>query len=414
MTFEQLVVAAICNMVPDVVPRERDAARASVTRAVKATVAADTISQFCRWCMSAEARREMAMNKLGAQWRILCLGSLTSAHGRVSSITAMGFGTWVTEADGAGGAKAMLASEQMELRKEQAEVKRLITECETDLQIGVGNALELELTLKSLRERAAAVQERLDEEDKRQREKDREAEEMRAAMVQRVLSICARADESLASAAKLVQKLSKYGPVRSDTHIDACLSRVGEAMAELDVAEDTYNQAVQAGSYYDISEGAPDGLDRCDELRGQLEEEEARMMNEDKNFRHDLSTFSKFVRLENAQQYPLSHAHNKTRVLTRYFAAVLLQAYVRRKHDRVRYCSLIRRSKLTGGRFIPVSSKQSLTFAPVNAQHDLISPTRPVANAFSKAAFMESASASLRQKTVVFSTKLGSFAQYHG
>lgn len=64
---------------------------------------------------------------------------------------------------------------------------------------------------------------------------------------------------------------------------------------------------------------------RCDELRGQIEEEEARMMSEDQDFRHDLSTFSKFVRLENAQQYPSSHAHNKTRVLTRYFAAVLLQ-----------------------------------------------------------------------------------------
>lgn len=56
VTFEQLVVATICNMVPDVIPGERDAPRASVTRAVKATVAADTIAQFCRWCMSAESR----------------------------------------------------------------------------------------------------------------------------------------------------------------------------------------------------------------------------------------------------------------------------------------------------------------------------------------------------------------------
>lgn len=206
----------------------------------------------------------------------------------------------------------------------------------------------------------------------------------------------------------------RYGPRTSDTHIEECMSKVYGASLALEAAEQLYNQAVQAGSYYDITESAPEGLDACDELRAELEEEEGRMLREDESFRRDLSTFSKFVRLENAEQYHAGHAHNKTRVLTRYFAAVLLQAYVRRKHERVRYCTITQRSKLTGGRFIPVSSKQNLAFAPVNAGHLRITPARPRANVLQKMAFMDAASSTLRPKVAPFSAKLGSFASYHG
>lgn len=207
VTFDQLVVAVISNMVPDVIPEERDAARANLHRAVRAAAAADAIAQFCRFCMTAELRRELQKSKRVTQWRNVCLSALTKGHGRISSITAMGFGTWA--ADGEGGGRPMVAGEQMELQKEFAEVTRLIGECESDLAVGIGDAFQMEMTLKSLQERAKTVHTRLDEEHKRHEEKEREAEEMRTAMVQRVISICERAKERFDDAVELVRRLAR-------------------------------------------------------------------------------------------------------------------------------------------------------------------------------------------------------------
>ena len=49
------------------------------------------------------------------------------------------------------------------------------------------------------------------------------------------------------------------------------------------------------------------------------------MLQEDAEFRKDLTTFSRFVRLENSDNYAGLHGQNKTKALTRYFAAVVLQ-----------------------------------------------------------------------------------------
>ena len=64
---------------------------------------------------------------------------------------------------------------------------------------------------------------------------------------------------------------------------------------------------------------------RCAHIRQLLEAEEARLLEEDAEFRKDLTTFSRFVRLENSDHYAGMHAQNKTKALTRYFAAVVLQ-----------------------------------------------------------------------------------------
>lgn len=134
--------------------------------------------------------------------------------------------------------------------------------------------------------------------------------------------------------------LQLIGPLCSDTHVEECMQIVGTVAKELEDAEDGYNQALQAGSYYNVTEGASEGLDSCDALRKVLEVEESRMLREDVEFRSKMTIFSKFVRLENAETYPQMHGHQKVRTLTRYFAAVVLQAYVRRKQERVRFCSL--------------------------------------------------------------------------
>ncbi len=64
---------------------------------------------------------------------------------------------------------------------------------------------------------------------------------------------------------------------------------------------------------------------RCAKLRAALEREEARLLQEDAEFRKNLTTFSRFVRLENGDNYATLHGQDKTRMLTRYFAAVVLQ-----------------------------------------------------------------------------------------
>ncbi len=64
---------------------------------------------------------------------------------------------------------------------------------------------------------------------------------------------------------------------------------------------------------------------RCLKLRAALEREEARLLQEDADFRKNLTTFSRFVRLENSDNYATVHGQDKTKMLTRYFAAVVLQ-----------------------------------------------------------------------------------------
>jgi hypothetical protein len=63
VTWEQVCVAVVNHMVPDVVPDERKGPRAFLARAIEASVAADNITQFCRFWMSAEYRREMQKMK---------------------------------------------------------------------------------------------------------------------------------------------------------------------------------------------------------------------------------------------------------------------------------------------------------------------------------------------------------------
>ena len=43
--------------------------------------------------------------------------------------------------------------------------------------------------------------------------------------------------------------------------------------------------SMQAGSFYDITEGTTEGLESCEALRSQIEEEEKRLITEDQEFR---------------------------------------------------------------------------------------------------------------------------------
>jgi hypothetical protein len=97
---------------------------------------------------------------------------------------------------------------------------------------------------------------------------------------------------------------------------------------------------------------------------------------ENVELRRPLRVFANFVRLENANEFAMLHDHDRLRKLDQYFATVLLQAYARKKQERVRFCALRTRSEKGGGRFVPVSSQASLAMGPLDHNHQHIVPHR--------------------------------------
>jgi hypothetical protein len=137
----------------------------------------------------------------------------------------------------------------------------------------------------------------------------------------------------------------------------------------------TYGGRAQAGSFYDIRANADALLEACEAHRSTLAAQEARVAEEDAAFRAPLLTFSRFTRLANADAFAHMHDHERQRALNDYFAAVLLQAYVRRKQARLRYCAARLRAQRTG-RFIPITSHVAHAFAPPAAELERISPQK--------------------------------------
>jgi len=372
-SFEQVCAAVLATMVPDLLSPERREARTPLDAAVQVVLSAQRISRFVRFCVSAEERRVEAGEARSRRWRQWALEMLREKRGMICAMTAMGFGTWVE-------VKPRQAEpEKMEAEVELETVDRLILETRESLKASkkAGGELEtLRATLENLRGRRAKVQSRVDKIAAEREAKRREEEELKAKMHVRVRSLCGKGERVLEDAEELLLSVLVHtGPVSSDTHIDGCYEVAADVGQLIDEAEDIVAQAVQAGSYYDIRAEADVLVARCQATRARLAEEETRCEAEDQAFRHPLTTFSRFTRLANPEDFAKMHSHEKQRQLNDYFAVVLLQAYVRRKQERVRYCAARLRAKRTG-RFIPVTSPATMAFAPTDSDHARISPVK--------------------------------------
>lgn len=195
-------------------------------------------------------------------------------------------------------------------------------------------------------------------------------------MTRRVQQLCDKGHDLLERAENDFCVLVRLGPTSSDTVIHECLKRIDDMLVLVQDADETFDKAIKAGAYYDLRGDADEGMQHSDELRQALEKQEIRLLHENDEFRRPLKIFANFVRLENADDFAMIHDHDKQRRLNDYFATVLLQAYMRRKAERVRFCAISQRSIKAGGRFVPVSSPASLALAPLNDNHSHISAQR--------------------------------------
>jgi hypothetical protein len=82
-----------------------------------------------------------------------------------------------------------------------------------------------------------------------------------------------------------------------------------------------------------------------------------------------------------------------------------MYVYTSIKITRVCPSVAVYRAKKTGGRFIPVSSKPNLSFAPLGFTHDLISPSKHDSNVL-RFKHMQNAAAALRKKNNVAFTEV--------
>ena len=113
-------------------------------------------------------------------WRTWSLSVLNTKIGMISSITAMGYGTWVEVKPHAA------APPKLEAEKELEIVNELISNCEKDLKVKDCDEKALTMTLLTLKKRRAAAQVQIDEMERQKREKELEEEERREAMRRRV------------------------------------------------------------------------------------------------------------------------------------------------------------------------------------------------------------------------------------
>lgn len=365
VTFEQVGSAVLAWMVPDALSPERLRAREELTRLVTASVSAARIRAFVHRCMTAEQRREAEAERRQQAWHQVTLALLSVKLGTISSITAMGFGTW----DGQGKERAIV-HEKMEVDHEKEEVERLLKSCEEELANPTPRTdmAGLRITLQSLQARKENVEGRLDEQRRAEDARKAEEEAMRVGMVARVKEICEEGHEELNKGEELLEACERTGPLKSDHEIQKCLRLVAATNDRLEAGETLFRKAERAGEYYGIKEGVNEGLARAEELRDRLDVEEARMLEEDRQFRAPLSLFAGFTRLENAEAFANANQHPQQRGMTKYFAAVLLQAYVRRKQDRINYALICRRRERVGGRFVPLGT--------TTTQRGSTSPTR--------------------------------------
>jgi hypothetical protein len=220
------------------------------------------------------------------------------------------------------------------------------------------------------------LQAQIDEAQRQKEEEARAEEERRQAMKRRVQQLCDQGHEQLECAEKAFCVLAQLGPTSSDTVMHECMQHIHEILVLVDEADETFDRAIKAGAYYGLRGDADEGMQHGQELHEALAKQEARLQRENNAFRRPLKVFANFVRLENADEFAMIHEHDKQRRLNDYFAAVLLQAYVRRKAERVRFCAISQRSRKAGGRFVPVSAPASLALAPLDDNHSHITAQR--------------------------------------
>jgi hypothetical protein len=103
---------------------------------------------------------------------------------------------------------------------------------------------------------------RLAVEKEKMAQKEQEHIEMQESMRQRVRQIVEAGQNHEESGWSLLGAVKRVGPISSDTHIDQCWDLMGQAVQRLDDAEDSYEHAMRAGSFYDMDEGASEGIDR--------------------------------------------------------------------------------------------------------------------------------------------------------
>ena len=366
VSFEQVCTTVLAQMVPDYLSPERQEARAPLTKAVTGVLKSVQIAHFCRRCLASEDSRQAAINRRQRMWRMWSLSILNTNLGMIASITAMGFGTWTAIKP------RVVAPPQLEAEKELEIANALITNCEADLKVKHCDEKALTMTLLSLRKRKAAAQATIDEVVRQREEEAREEEERRLANVRRVQQLCDKGHDLLKEAERQFANLILVGPIRSDTIIHNCVTCVDEIAIVVEEADELFDKAIKAGAYYSERGTTDKGLAHGEDLRIRLMQEEKRCMKENDDFRQPLKVFANFVRLENADDFAMIHDHPRQRLLNTFFASVLLQAYARRKQERIRFGAMSKRSAAIGGRFIPVSSKQMLALAPLNDQHQNI------------------------------------------
>ena len=371
VSYEQVLTAVLAHMIPDYLSAERLEARANLHKAITGVVRSVQIATFCRRCINADAMRHAAASRRVARWREWALTLLNTKLGMISSITAMGFGTWEDQ-----GGLVVQEPPKMEAEVEMEIVDKLIKNCEIELKEKDCDEKALTFTLLALHKRKMAAQALIDEAASQREEEERKERERKQAMQRRVQDLCDKGYEILEAVEDQLEKLKEMGPITSDVHIDSCMGEVAGASALLVHAEDVFDKAVKAGAYYSLRGDADDGVDSADEKRHRLQEEEERLLMENVELRRPLRVFANFVRLENANEFAMLHDHDRLRKLDQYFATVLLQAYARKKQERVRFCALRTRSEKGGGRFVPVSSQASLAMGPLDHNHQHIVPHR--------------------------------------
>jgi len=369
VTYEQVCTAVLAHMIPDYVSPERQLARAPLARAIRGVVNAVQIGDFCTRCLRADDLRLASAQERLARWRTWSLAILHTKIGMISCLTALGYGTWEDLKP------KLLAPPKLEAERELEIVNELLGNCAKDLKVKDCDEKALTMTLLSLNRRAAAAQEQIDEVKRQKEAEERDEEQRKQAMMRRVQGVCDKAHALLSEGERRCDYLQQYGPMSSDTVIHDCVGRVDDILQLVDEADELFDKAVKAGAYYDLRGSADEGINDGIELRTKLEHQEARLHHENELFRRPLKVFANFVRLENADDFALIHDHDRQRRLDAYFATVILQAYTRRKQERVRFCAVVARSNRLG-RFVPVSSKGILAMAPLSQDHKHIMAQR--------------------------------------
>ena len=69
------------------------------------------------------------------------------------------------------------------------------------------------------------------------------------------------------------------GPITSDMVFEKCIGRIDEIRTLIEKADETFDRAIKAGSYYDLRGTADDGMAHSDDLNSRLDDQEARLVS---------------------------------------------------------------------------------------------------------------------------------------